>query len=577
MSSDNDIVHFFLWVLHGENISAEANYYPFDFIFNSLAMYSEPFEFITTTEFHTLVQKPCKFLQGRCPFLPIYNEKRKKYEVFLPPLFFMVGSPDIEEAINEYLGLHYFSIRKTGVDTMKDPNDIYSYIGKDICEIVDSRKLINYEQILSLFGADNLISYAMILHEVKTLCNSAGIDPKNAIVGIFSCQGKNPLYASEYTKGTKALVPKVVRAPSAAKTNIYNDTTNLPPANSYASPLIIVFKGKLKPVQNVVPTVTRQGCGINVLSYYDILPKSKASEKIACLNLVGTPIYEVVNYLDDYVSKRGVTNHYAIVRYELQAGITALVNFIASFVNPPGSYALIFKLYDSLLQPDTNKFNQAGHSVSIAVYEGNIFFIDPQAQMSKNVTNEVKTHAAQLTVELVVQYLTEFIINTYHKNYIDIIFTVRDISGFVEDRPKIEFNNLIQVVKNENGYFITDGVNKPSSRQLSRDKTANDLTFEDYMTPEKMSFGGNNRKSKSKSKSKSRKSIQKSKKSKTFKSSSKSLKRTMSFFQNPSTTKDDLDISISHDKAGNEIMIGDYVKLNKQIDKAFGVPTLLRT
>ena len=96
IQEENDIVHFFLWISHGNNVSSRSNFYPIETKFQSVILYSKPFQAITASELKDLLEEPCKLLVGSCPRIPIENEQGR--HVFLPPLVFTL-TPDIQNSI----------------------------------------------------------------------------------------------------------------------------------------------------------------------------------------------------------------------------------------------------------------------------------------------------------------------------------------------------------------------------------------------------------------------------------------------------------------------------------------------
>jgi hypothetical protein len=100
-----ETIDFLLWVSHGANISDDSGYYyfPYDYKFDYLVMYSKPLKIATADELENLIANPCDLVTGSCPFLPITQESGKK-NIYLPPLLFGVKDPNTE-TLKKYMGL----------------------------------------------------------------------------------------------------------------------------------------------------------------------------------------------------------------------------------------------------------------------------------------------------------------------------------------------------------------------------------------------------------------------------------------------------------------------------------------
>jgi len=79
-----ETIEFLLWVSHGANVSDDSSYYyfPYDYKFDYLVMYSKPLKIATADELRDLIANPCDLVTGSCPFLPITQESGKKKYIF---------------------------------------------------------------------------------------------------------------------------------------------------------------------------------------------------------------------------------------------------------------------------------------------------------------------------------------------------------------------------------------------------------------------------------------------------------------------------------------------------------------
>ena len=552
MASD-DSVDIFLWALHGSNVSSQANYIKYDdFKFESLAMYTDPFNIGWSEEMNLFMNDPCSLLVGKCPYIPILNSHTNKKEVYIPPLIFGVSEKDATSVISQQIGLYHFKIKKKGIITrdiqLEELNMNYNpllhseYTGKDQCEIVETQKVMSYQDLKERHGTfeqNKTITYSMLFQHILDYCKNMHFNPANVSVGIFSCQVKDLRYVEKYDQtNTKSLVPRIKLSPSLTETKIYTNRETPPQVTSIKiSPTIVNFQS-LKPWK-ALGNLKHQGCGLNVLAYYGILPENEAREKAVCLNLNGTPIYQIVNYIHHAYNNN---QSYMIIRYPLSTGIEILYDFIAKY---NANFAIIFKMYDTELQNNTRKYSQRGHTASIGKLNNEVYFFDPQVE-------ETPINLADIDAN----QLTESIKDVYHKHYIDIIYTLRPESGFDQNRPKLSYTDFTSFVQKHHGKYISKGetVKSPSYN-------ADDLP--DYVSPSSSKGGTRIRTAKSRTA-----------KSRTVKSRTAKSRTTKSRF---GTTKKASSIKkIVETKDGKLKIFGDYFEINKEMDKAAGVTTFVK-
>lgn len=595
--NEEEVVHFFLWALHGKNVSAEANYYLFDFKFQSLALYSKPFEYEFATSLPDLNLHSCTLLQGSCPYIPIKLKKNAKPQILIPPLLFEVGSPRNEvPAIKDTAGLYHLVIKRSGEEQQVNPSDYRSYIGRDVCEILASDKLIDYNMLLNTYGANTHITYSMLFSEIDRQCKVFKLKPEETVVGIFSCQIKMRQFTTNYKNtNAKSLVPKARLPPSFTNTNILNNTSNRPRDNSIVSPLIVPIN-ELKDWRPLAG-LKHQGCGLNVLSYYDIIEQNAATEMAACLNITGTPIYDLVNYLNDDFTKKGINTDYLIVRYPIFIGLYLLLEFITNY-NTDLNYAIIIKLYETEFQNGTNKFSQVGHTVSIAKSNNEVFFIDPQTLIKEQI------HLNQMPLKDVAEEISKFMTTSYKKNFIDIIFSVKEQNDFDEKRPVLNYGIFEAGVLADSANFISKETNsnakpaetfKPTSAVAQNSLSYNNYDVNDLMKVDKQYSNNSsisdymdvdneansimheplqsiNKNSLSQSVGGKRMKTRKRK----WNTIHLKTRKTNTFKRKHSVLNKENFATSINDK-GEEEIVGDFVKMNKQIDKQFKVPSLIRS
>ena len=399
-------ISMYFWLSHGETVSGEHNFYPVETKFNSLVMYSRPFQSISTEYLVDIERKICRLILGSCPFIPIVDKVTNKKQVFLPPLRFVSITEKVNEKgvvesehpeIIKHTGLYYFEIEKTG----------------SICKVVYHERLLQHEDIINMYGSGNYITYSTIFKLVTDDCKKRGVDPNDVVLGIYSCQVASAKYVDKYDqKNVRNLLPQRIDT-SLKPASFYNTPL---PTGYYASLAFIPFK-QFNPWEEALGTIKTQGCGLNVLSYYDIIPENRAREETMCLSMKGTSIFRIVDYIETYL-KEDISydgSAYAIYRYPLQLGLTQIASFMSLYSPPDGGYAIICKMYDTDYQKGTNVFSQLGHTISFAKKnDGKIYLIDPQQSVFEEITG------------MDITTLTAIIQRTYNKAFIDIIYTVHE-------------------------------------------------------------------------------------------------------------------------------------------------------
>ena len=70
-------VDFFIWLLHGGNVSSNHNFYPMNIKYQSAVFYSKPYTPIYSDELN-YYDDACRLLGGACPIIPIIDKKTGK-------------------------------------------------------------------------------------------------------------------------------------------------------------------------------------------------------------------------------------------------------------------------------------------------------------------------------------------------------------------------------------------------------------------------------------------------------------------------------------------------------------------
>lgn len=420
LNVSNQQLHFYLWVSHGANVSSVHNFYPIETKFLALTFYSRPFERIDKDYFDEITDwNFCKLVTGTCPIIPIIDKTTNKKDVYLPPLIFGVLDSDEGTPEKDAMGLYYVIIEKTGFDK------------KDACKLVHQEQIYNWDNFIKMFGNKVPITYSTIFKLVLDDCSKKNLNPEEVCLGIFSCQSKFPTYAKEYDQTNIIdLIPRNVDDIEQAE--ILNATQL---ERKYASITVIPFEEVITGWDGLID-VKNQGCALNVLSYYNLIPETSAREQTVCLSIKGTSIFKIVDYINDYLkNEKGMDNTYAVVRYEKAEGLSKVLQILSAIkYKDEVSLVVIIKMYEEKYKSGTNILSQIGHTVSLAKMNDKIYYSDPQSK--------IETDLLVLDGKL----LSEAIDSLYPKNsfkYIDCIYTVEtSLDKFSYGTPVVPASSL---------------------------------------------------------------------------------------------------------------------------------------
>ena len=426
---DEIVIDFFLWVLHGQNVSSNHNFYPVLVKYQSLVFYSKPYTAIFANEFDDYITSPCKLLGGACPIIPIIDRQNNAKYAYLPPLLFSLYDSDLQE-IKDRAGLYHFRIKKTGLDVKSrqippDTGPFYTSIS-DTCETIGLKQILNHAQLVQKYPG-RLITYSILFQIINAYCKGNSINPEDVVTGIFSCQSRTN-YITEYdqTDVVSSYVPVRMTDSGIQKIKVFVNSELMDSKLLFAAPCII------KDSSNhagwaPLGTLQNQGCALNVLSFYGLIQQSLARENAVCLPIQGTSIYKIVDYIYN-VSRVNVGC--IICRLPILYGLNWIYFYMKNLCNPGYNYAVIIKMYNEFYQSGTTKLSQIGHTVSLSkkLDTGVISFVDPQLSLDDKLPDPVITLENITTNDRLYSYIHSKYGSQF--NYIDIIITLRDINNF---------------------------------------------------------------------------------------------------------------------------------------------------
>jgi hypothetical protein len=418
----SESINFFLWVSHGTNVSSENNFYPIQTEFKSIILYSKPLQPIFLDELDEITKNPCKLVLGSCPYIPVENDMFGKH-VFLPPLIFNNNEPEPYYQMRVATGLYHYNI-KTNYEQPQ-------ILGKNLLDlpqncIAHKNHIYNYRDFLDMYKT-NFITYSQIFKLVTDTCKKMNLDSKDILLGIFSCQEVMDTYAKEYTKEISNLIPKQVQ-PNLMLSNIF--TSDNYPENSFISLNVMPINKMIKNWNKIVE-ITHQGCALNVLSYFNIIPRTSAREQIVCLPMKGTSIFKIIDFINTFIIEKNIINHlgFFVARCQFDDGIIKIANFMLNY--DEDNYCVIFKMYKKNYTENT-KQSHTGHTVAMFKYNESYYYVDPH----QNILQKIN-------ISDFGQFINNIKMVTGNNwNFIDLIFIVKN-ERFPENRPQESSENFI--------------------------------------------------------------------------------------------------------------------------------------
>lgn len=448
----------YLWVLHGTNISAHNNYYPFDIKFRNLMFYSKPYEPIDDKTLLEFNENPCKILTGSCPIFPVKDKNNRKI-VYLPPLFFSPanGNNDDSDEMRNLMGLYKFNIKdcQTGFDDNGN-NEMY--------------KIYNFEMLIDQYPFGTMITYSQLFKHVLDDCKENNYDVNKVIVGIYSCQSSYEKYTNKYFEKNLATLkkPYVQNIYDIEKADIYNDNDI---NNIYNNDINNVQFNDIIELTSVrhylngvrqgeaLGGITHQGCAINVFTYFDIIQdENRAREIIACLPSKGTSIFKIVDNINYYIilqknknknnviysnyeNENRLIKGYLILRFDIQIAVKFMLKYATDSILNNNNFVIIFKLYN---QPENYEKIHSGHTISISKINKNFYLIDPQIGLNYEINNIINEYKIGFEVQAI-EELSNYLINKYNKNQIDLIFTIFEENIEIENHYS---ETILDFIKN---------------------------------------------------------------------------------------------------------------------------------
>jgi hypothetical protein len=295
-------------------------------------------------------------------------------DIYLFPAIFSTFPTDTSYH-KDLMGLYYYE---------KDSSDKYLYI----------KRIMNWDDLQGTY------TYSSIFSLVKKSCKSYGIVDDDITIGFSTCRAPYEKYYKEYP-------------PANFDMSVYPFTDFYPDTNlqKYKYPIVKDSDFKIVPdiekyqeetedcdlrlsfltIDDIthsgwsaLANISHQGCGLNILSYYGIIPQNKARERTSCLNIQGMSIFQMVDFYSKYLKEKyNINSKFKIIRCGIEKAQEIIYSSIAKIRT--NNICIILKLYRENMHGSS--YSDKGHFVSFYVYGGIIYYIDPQRSIIFNPTD----------------------------------------------------------------------------------------------------------------------------------------------------------------------------------------------
>lgn len=166
----------------------------------------------------------------------------------------------------------------------------------------------------------------------------------------------------------------------------------------------------MKHWQGALAGLYNQGCGLNVISFYNLINMETAVGAAACVN-IGTSMFKIADYIKNKlpISDIGVCRMPIAGYIKL---IQTIINELVKYLSVYSSFAensyfpdIVFflRVYaENIQRGKEGVYNEVGHFISICLKDNHIYFIDPQVSVAEKIKYEasyVATNAISTFLE----------------------------------------------------------------------------------------------------------------------------------------------------------------------------------
>lgn len=148
---------------------------------------------------------------------------------------------------------------------------------------------------------------------------------------------------------------------------------------------MMLWKGALVGLYN-------QGCGFNVLNFFNLLNTEEARDRSACLN-IGTSIFDIADFIKDYlpINEIGVCRmpieNYKLLLQTVINNLVSNLSICSSFMQNSYLPDIVFlvRVYTKDKRDNSQLYNEVGHFISICIKNHCIYYIDPQSSIEQHI------------------------------------------------------------------------------------------------------------------------------------------------------------------------------------------------
>ena len=484
---DSSDVHLILSVFHAQTVSGQNPQYLYETDIGNLTYYTEIGEeaYASYLDMYGIpnIRNQDQEYIVQDPSLPIIDfthlvngiDKRQniksykppyKNNIYIRPLIFRLDQAEV----SSYIGLYYLYLKKnnnTGVHTIAGYQ-----------RILTEEQIVNNPTDMSLYERNgNFFTFNYIVKKVSEFFRQKNIPLRNITLGLYNCSSRIQSYETEYAVKSNApyLVSEIPMAPTfQSLQQIIDMSAGDTSQFKYSILNLQVDSTILNPSWSALAKLKTQGCALNVLSYYGIIPQTLAREQTVCLSVKGTSIFRIVDYINNYFVENLPFNKfieyqsisYFITRFTIEDGFHLLKNFLLTGLSM-GPFTIIFKVYQTNENPQKKaELSEIGHTVSILSINKVLYYIDPQ---SINIELSIANNSSLFNgnYDEFFNYIRTNVLADF--NFIDLIFFIGNHNFFTKNNLITNTNedlfNIIGPAIRERPINVTYGGKKPRGRK----------------------------------------------------------------------------------------------------------------
>ena len=370
--------NYFFFIIHGQSITPNQSNWQYieksiDFVqmFESHGKLRHPYvKELDANIQEIIINKTLMYDLTQTEIVETYKPNASN-AFSLPPLAWVTNPlVDINTNYVELIGFYHF---------------IYDHTNKS-CTL--NKKILNWHQLTQMGTITYSILFKQINLYLKKHPEYNTIPKSNSGLGIFSCRGINPVFAKAYSNNNSNTKTHFNTTDAISPHIPYNNINTVKSGYGFSLVSLNIPKRIINNQDTWIGAlldIKHQGCALNVLSYYDLLKTHYAREMTTCLDIKGTSIFKIVDFINNYFMQLQPPkpHTYLIMRFTKAMAINYLTEHFLYENTAVNNTCTIFKMYEK----DAYKrgFSEIGHTIALMKIGSNVFLTDPQTMTFINI------------------------------------------------------------------------------------------------------------------------------------------------------------------------------------------------